>query len=176
MAEYHKLPHNFEKQKSKQASKPYRLAEAISKRKSRYGLSEPQFQELLETQNGLCAACGNPASGLNRNGKPLGLCVDHDHATGAVRALLCGTCNVGIGLAKDNPALLRTWANYLERTSGSQTERPSRGIDTCTCYHFRKDHYLKVERPSLTLYNTCSECRCESFFPTPQPQAQADSL
>ena len=40
--------------------------------------------------------------------------IDHCHTTGEVRALLCSTCNSMLGFAKDNPALLRAGALYLE--------------------------------------------------------------
>jgi hypothetical protein len=39
--------------------------------------------------------------------------VDHDHVTGAVRALLCHGCNIGIGLFRDDPGLLEDAASYL---------------------------------------------------------------
>jgi hypothetical protein len=35
--------------------------------------------------------------------------------SGAVRALLCGACNMGIGQLKDDPALLHRAADYIER-------------------------------------------------------------
>ena len=41
--------------------------------------------------------------------------VDHCHATGRIRALLCGACNGMLGLAKDKPATLRAAADYIEK-------------------------------------------------------------
>jgi len=63
-------------------------------------------------QDGLCAICrAAPASH-----------VDHDHATGAVRQLLCFNCNGGLGQFKDNPVALRAAAAYVERHRGDRDE------------------------------------------------------
>jgi hypothetical protein len=71
----------------------------------RYGLPKDEFRRLTEAQAGLCAICGGP--------DPKGLCVDHDHQTGAVRGLLCHRCNFGLGNFDDDPSLLRAAAAYL---------------------------------------------------------------
>lgn len=39
--------------------------------------------------------------------------VDHDHATGEVRGLLCNRCNQAIGLLQDDPLIVRSALVYL---------------------------------------------------------------
>jgi len=56
-----------------------------------YGLTVQQYEEMLKSQNGLCACCGQPPPTGRR------LCVDHDHKTGKIRGLLCDGCNVTTG-------------------------------------------------------------------------------
>lgn len=40
---------------------------------------------------------------------------DHDHKTKLFRGWICDKCNVGLGMAKDNPIILRAMADYLEK-------------------------------------------------------------
>lgn len=76
----------------------------------RYGISAQEADLMLEAQGGLCAICGvAPARH-----------VDHDHTTGAVRELLCFNCNGGLGQFKDDPAVLRAAADYVERHRARQ--------------------------------------------------------
>ncbi|MBV9285432.1 MAG: endonuclease VII domain-containing protein, partial [Acidimicrobiia bacterium] len=75
-------------------------AKAKSNRKShlkrKYGLTEQQYQAMLVAQDGLCAICQERPA----------VHVDHDHATGRVRALLCFNCNGALGHMLDNPGWL----------------------------------------------------------------------
>jgi len=60
------------------------------------------YQRLYVKQNGCCYIC---KTWRNR------LCIDHDHKTGIVRALLCNSCNAAAGFVNDNP--LRAYWLYL---------------------------------------------------------------
>ena len=80
-----------------------------------YGLTAEQFEQMLETQGGVCAICGTDE--WDRSGR--GPNVDHDHATGAVRALLCTNCNHGLGKFRDDTALLLAAVKYLEAHASS---------------------------------------------------------
>jgi hypothetical protein len=44
--------------------------------------------------------------------------VDHNHATGVVRAILCSRCNSGLGLFCEDPDLMRRAIDYLETHNG----------------------------------------------------------
>lgn len=73
-----------------------------------YGLTPDQLTAMREAQGDLCAICQQTHVGVGTR-----LHVDHNHETGAVRALLCGKCNTLIGLANDSPARLVQAAAYL---------------------------------------------------------------
>lgn len=83
--------------------------------KRKYGISLEDYREFHKRQGGVCGICGMPEQTIDpRTNKTLNLPVDHDHETGIVRGLLCSNCNRGLGMYKNNPALLRKAADYLE--------------------------------------------------------------
>lgn len=85
--------------------------------KSAFGLTEAQYAELLEAQDGGCAICGRAESVLRGRGhradEPRELAVDHDPETKLVRGLLCFDCNTAIGKLLHDPALLIEAFVYL---------------------------------------------------------------
>jgi hypothetical protein len=81
--------------------------------KREYGITVQEYENLVASQNGVCAVCRSPVRG-NRWKR---LHIDHDHLTGKVRGLLCNNCNFAIGQMADDPARLRAAADYLERSS-----------------------------------------------------------
>ena|ERR1035437_10202672 len=68
-----------------------------------YGLTKAGYDKLFKRQRGLCALCR----------KPKVLSVDHSHSSNKLRGLLCHSCNVGLGIFKDDPVLLRRAIAYL---------------------------------------------------------------
>jgi hypothetical protein len=75
--------------------------------KKQYGLTLEQFDEMLEAQDGACALCGREQVGMR-------LHVDHCHASGVVRGLLCSNCNTGLGMFGDDPDRLIAAIQYIE--------------------------------------------------------------
>jgi hypothetical protein len=73
----------------------------------RYGIELEDYEALLEQQEGRCAICARfPLPDV-----PLNL--DHDHATGKPRGLLCRRCNTGLGMFDDDTAALYAAIRYL---------------------------------------------------------------
>ena len=85
--------------------------------KHKYGLKPTEYLEIFRVQNGKCAICGVSHLELNRR-----LSVDHDHATGQIRGLLCFHCNYLLGYAKDNPIILDKARQYLEYANKKWSE------------------------------------------------------
>ena len=80
--------------------------------KNRYGLTRDAFQALWEAQRGKCAVC------LTRPAEH----VDHDHATGRVRGLLCFNCNGGLGQFDDDPIRMAMAIAYLHQAAPAPVE------------------------------------------------------
>ncbi|MBX9392282.1 endonuclease VII domain-containing protein [Streptomyces sp. TRM72054] len=86
-----------------------------------YGLSVADYNDLLRKQGGVCAICSRPER-MRRGEKLMRMPVDHDHKTGAVRGILCQTCNRAIGLLGDDAVLMRRAISYLLRHRNQQGE------------------------------------------------------
>lgn len=83
-------------------------------RKSRLYLTLEQYDALLKAQDGKCAVCHQPGTNL---------AVDHDHATGEIRGLLCRGCNLALGFVKERAAVAFELANYIiQRCGGVKAE------------------------------------------------------
>ena len=78
-----------------------------------YGISLADFNRMVLAQGNKCACCGTNEPG----GKHNTWMVDHDHATGDVRQLLCKDCNIVLGIVEDSPEHLHKLINYVLRHS-----------------------------------------------------------
>lgn len=77
-----------------------------------HGLTVDDYERMVAAQAGCCLICGDV---------PARLYVDHDHDTGAIRGLLCNLCNRAIGQLRDDPAILRRAADYIDASRVHQT-------------------------------------------------------
>jgi hypothetical protein len=83
--------------------------------KQNWGLTIEQYEAMLDAQDRKCAVCGTAdPSGVGNRSKRY-FHVDHDHASGQIRQLLCGSCNVGLGHFRDDPMLMLAAVAYLRR-------------------------------------------------------------
>ncbi|HWC36647.1 MAG TPA: endonuclease VII domain-containing protein [Mycobacteriales bacterium] len=76
--------------------------------RARYGIGQVDYDRMLAAQNSLCAGCHKvpPAH------------VDHDHATGEVRGLLCFNCNQALGNLRDDLQIMDSLGAYLATARG----------------------------------------------------------
>lgn len=89
-------------------------ATAASQKKAlprKYGITMEDYESMVERQGGRCAICLSDNPGRTKSV----WCIDHDHETGQVRGLLCGDCNTGIALLKENLANFTRAQVYLEK-------------------------------------------------------------
>lgn len=82
--------------------------------KKTFGIGLPEYQQMFVEQGGVCAICARPESGMHK-GKQKWLAVDHCHATGKIRGLLCEFCNKALGMFQDHIERLDSAIKYLER-------------------------------------------------------------
>ena len=65
-----------------------------------------ELDAIYSAHNGCCDICS--AAPGKRN-----FALDHDHASGKLRGLLCSSCNTALGLFKDDELLLAKAIKYL---------------------------------------------------------------
>lgn len=85
-----------------------------------YGISVAEYAEMYRLQDGKCAICHQPETGKDKHGNGKVLAVDHCHETGAVRELLCYSCNSMLGQARDKIEVLLAGAAYLRKHSANE--------------------------------------------------------
>ncbi len=95
----------LEKQRKYNKENPLKRKNSILKYE--YGITLDQYNEMFKAQEGKCAICKRHQNELTRT-----LCVDHDHKTNKVRALLCVTCNTDISVVENR---LEEMTNYLNK-------------------------------------------------------------
>jgi hypothetical protein len=124
LKEYHKKWYEKNKEKRLKQIESYQETKSDEWRKligqkhhlkTRYNLTPSEYDEMAKSQNYKCAICSKDVSENIRAGKQIALSVDHNHATGALRELLCMKCNYGLGYFNDNNEVLIKAAEYVKK-------------------------------------------------------------
>lgn len=124
--------------------------------KYRYGITEDDFDEMLARQGGLCAICRVVP----------GVFVDHCHATGRVRGVLCFNCNNGLGHFQDCQVSLELAALYLDGVGyrpdyvilpqqRKRSEAPTRRYHLSQRYRLWEDDVERMVDDQLGLCAVC---------------------
>ncbi len=82
-----------------------KIQDRKNKLKTKYNTTPELVEELRIKQENRCAICANEFTGTPY--------IDHCHKTEIVRGLLCHSCNVSIGLLKENSETLSNAIKYL---------------------------------------------------------------
>lgn len=112
------------KQCAKSNREHYKAVVTESCWRKRYGITAIEYQALFDAQGGVCAICKKHENRIHK-GTKANMCVDHDHATGKVRGLLCAKCNSGLGYFADNIDTLLSAVNYLQRLQSADCNTDS---------------------------------------------------
>lgn len=80
------------------------IRDAFHRRFTKFGVGRKRWNEMLSQQGGHCALCPREA-----------IFVDHDHATNAVRGILCNGCNSALGQVDRDPDWSSAALEYSKR-------------------------------------------------------------
>jgi hypothetical protein len=108
-----RLKRDYHKRKAKleawKASNPDKVQlYSLKHRLKKYDIPLKEYMALLDRSEHCCHVCGKKAL------KPYSLHIDHNHVTGKVRGLLCNSCNLVLGLVRDQPHILYSLIGYLK--------------------------------------------------------------
>jgi hypothetical protein len=110
-ATWNKAHPKYHNQKAKEfrARNPDKVRDWELRRK--LGVPVGTYAAMLVAQHGKCAICGTKSPGIRIKR----FHVDHDAITGAIRGLLCGRCNTGIGQLLHDQSILLSAIKYLNQ-------------------------------------------------------------
>ena len=101
-----KLKHDGLRSRSRRSPKEYQDRYRYAK----LGMTLENYNKMLTAQNDRCKICNRHKSDQKRS-----LHVDHCHDSGKIRGILCGNCNVALGLFNDDIDTLKKAIIYLKQ-------------------------------------------------------------
>lgn len=121
---YYKIGDNGDKQRARTRKNREELksSDPIEYHARRYKTSREWLAYVYSRSEGICEICKSAPHDH----------IDHCHLSGDVRGLLCKSCNIGLGLFKDNTTYLSSAVLYLQSTE-SHVKSNSEGASPSTC-------------------------------------------
>jgi hypothetical protein len=95
----------------------HKALQRASRRESEFGMTSEEYEAALVKQERRCAICTNAFTEYKEGNPP---CIDHCHELNIFRGLLCRSCNLMLGYAKDNISILQAAIKYLEAFAAKQ--------------------------------------------------------
>ena len=120
---------------------PEKLRKYVLKK---YGITPEQYNKLFIKQKGCCVICGVHQSECSR-----AFSIDHDHENGTIRGLLCMSCNLLLGHAKDNINILKKATDYLLAMNEKQSYEKNSNVTSSTIY----DGFIQTTDSGKTILN-----------------------
>jgi hypothetical protein len=84
--------------------------------KKDHGITLDEYEQMVSDQGGVCKICRRPPRGGRTHHDQM-LHVDHDHATGRIRGLLCRHCNVAIGFFDEDVEIITAAIRYIQQST-----------------------------------------------------------
>lgn len=111
--------------------------DSIARRFRIHGTTQIEYEKMLLDQGTVCAVCGlfPTTSPVKKSAVAFdNFVIDHDHVTGKIRGIVCNTCNVALGMIRDNPETARKLATYLEAFGRKcQDSQENSGLEVQSC-------------------------------------------
>jgi hypothetical protein len=106
------------KQRNREMFKRHQYRKSIVNIMRKYGVTEPEAIALDTVE--CCQIC-NVTLVRRERLTPQSATIDHCHATGRVRGVLCSRCNLGLGYFRDNPENLANAVSYLDHATSLES-------------------------------------------------------
>jgi Recombination endonuclease VII len=92
-----------------------KLLVAKKAKASKYGMTLTEFDAYVDAHDDFCDICGREEDTKRKAVWTRGLTLDHCHATGKVRGMLCSRCNCAMGHVREDISVLEKMIQYLQR-------------------------------------------------------------
>ena len=88
----------------------------------KYGIPIEEKENIRIQQNNMCSICGCSFKSSEDTH------LDHNHKTGEIRELLCGSCNRALGLLREDINILKSMIIYIEKWKNKKASQQKGGL------------------------------------------------